>query len=203
VLLAGGQSRRMGRDKAQLQLPDGQTLLQRAESLLRSLCASEAVQFLPPLISGDRPGGVADSASGRGPLGGLHSVCEYLPEKNVACDALLAIPVDMPFLHAELLEKLCLEGAGGGVGALCFGRCHLPLWLRLDESSRDYLRGFMEGKKETSVRALVRQLGGRQLEMPPGNWHLNVNRPEEFAEACGDFFEVREFQCNTQKKIHH
>ncbi|MBB3059653.1 molybdenum cofactor guanylyltransferase [Microbulbifer rhizosphaerae] len=185
VILAGGQSRRMGRDKALLQLPGGQTLLQRAQSLLSSLHAAAGVEFLPPLVSGNRPSGIADSEPVRGPLGGLHAVAEHLRREQIACDALLAIPVDMPLLGAEQLEKLCAEGVGSGEGALCFGRCYLPLWLRLDESSRDCLQGAITPGKEASVKALVRELGGRQLEMPPGNWHINVNRPEEFAEIYG------------------
>ncbi|WP_308366166.1 MULTISPECIES: NTP transferase domain-containing protein [unclassified Microbulbifer] len=184
VVLAGGQSRRMGRDKALLQLPGGQTLLQRAQSLLSNLRARN-VEFLPPLVSGNRSGGIADSTVARGPLGGLHSVAEHLRREQIACDALLAIPVDMPLLGAEQLEQLCAEGVGSGERALCFGRCYLPLWLRLDESGRDYLQGAITPGNEASIKALIRESGGRQLEMPPGNWHLNVNRPQEFAEICG------------------
>ena len=181
VVLAGGQSRRMGRDKALLQLPDGRTLLQRAQSLLCSLRVP-GVEFLPPLVSGDRPGGIADSALARGPLGGLHAVAGHIRRENIACDALLVIPVDMPLLGVEQLEKLCAEGTGIEARALCFGRCYLPLWLRLDEFSLEYLQRAITSEKEASVKALIRELGGRQLEIPPGNWHRNVNCPQEFAE---------------------
>lgn len=178
VLLAGGRSRRMGRDKAQLQLADGQTLLQRAESLLRGLDA-EGLQFLPPLLSGDRPGGIADRLADSGPLGGLHSVAEYLHEGKTPCDALLSISVDMPLLQARQLQSLCAAGFSSGAGAACFGRCHLPLWLRLDGRSRACLLELV--REQASVRELIRRLDGRQLEMPPGDWHINVNRPQEFA----------------------
>lgn len=184
VVLAGGQSRRMGRDKALLQLPGGQTLLQRAQSLLHNLRAPGNVEFRPPLVSGNRPGGIADSAVARGPLGGLHSVAEHLRREEIACDALLAIPVDMPLLGTEQLEQLCVEGVGSGEGALCFGRCYLPFWLRLDRCSRSYLRESMEGKKEASVRGLLSYLQGRQLPVPEGNWHINVNCPQEFEALC-------------------
>lgn len=85
----------------------------------------------------------------------------------------------MPLLNAELLQQLCVEGANRGEKALCFGRCYLPLWLRLDETSQSYLRQFIAGEKDASVGALVKELGG-QLEMPPGDWHRNVNHPQDF-----------------------
>ncbi len=181
VLLAGGRSRRMGRDKAQLQLPNGQTLLQRAESLLRGLNA-DGLQFLPPLVSGDRPGGIADRVPDSGPLGGIYSVAEYLREEKIPCDALLAIPVDMPLLQARQLRDLCVAGSSSGASAACFGRCYLPLWLRLDGRSRACLRELVRGEGEASVRELLGRLGGRQLEMPPGDWHINVNRAQDFSD---------------------
>jgi molybdopterin-guanine dinucleotide biosynthesis protein A len=170
----------MGRDKALLQLPGGQTLLQRAQSLLRSLRAPPGLQFLPPLVSGERPGGIADSAIARGPLGGLHTVSEYLQRENLNCDALLAIPVDMPLLEPQQLEQLCLAGLDSGERPVCFGDFYLPLWLPLSERSRSYLQEVVEEKQPASVRALLNQLGFRQLVAPAGNWNCNINHPQEF-----------------------
>ncbi|WP_323845324.1 molybdenum cofactor guanylyltransferase [Microbulbifer magnicolonia] len=184
VILAGGRSRRMGKDKALLKLPGGQTLLQRAHALLNELDAPPGVQMLPPLVSGDRPGGIADRVCGRGPLGGLHAVAEHLAAEGVDCDALLVIPVDMPLLQREILRQLCAAGAGGAASALCFGACYLPLWLRLDPRSRRYLQEFMAGGEGGAVRSLLQALGGRQLQAPDGDWHTNVNRPPEFQAVC-------------------
>ncbi|MFC6632890.1 molybdenum cofactor guanylyltransferase [Microbulbifer taiwanensis] len=178
LLLAGGHSSRMGRDKAQVEISGGQTLLARAEKLLRDLPSRAGLQFMSPRISGDRPGGIRDLVPGRGPLGGLHSVVEYLYENNIACDALLAIPVDMPNLQRQQLQSLCAAGHSGGDSALCFGHCYLPLWLRLDNHSRTYLRACVGGVEDSSVGAMLRALNGRQLEMPPGDWHHNLNCPQ-------------------------
>lgn len=174
----------MGRDKAQLRLADGQTLLARAESLLANLRMS-GVAFPKPLVSGDRPGGITDPVPDRGPLGGLHAAAEYLRRKGGHCDALLAIPVDMPLLQGALLERLCREGLESDAGALCFERCYLPLWLRLDERSREYLRRAVDGREAPSVRALIEAVGGHSLPKPLGDWHKNVNTLREFSEVSG------------------
>ena len=72
VLLAGGRSRRMGRDKALLPLPDGRRLWQRQLAVLESLHPAEL------FISGSAREGVPslipcldDETPGLGPLGGI------------------------------------------------------------------------------------------------------------------------------------
>lgn len=175
----------MGRDKALLKMPDGQTLLARAEALLAGLRPLHGIEFLTPRVSRNRPGAIADCVPGLGPLGGLYSMAEYLRRKGIACHALLAIPADMPLLSADLLERLCAEGAAGDARALCYGRCYLPLWLSLERGGRDYLRGVVAGEKPASIKAMLGKLGGRQLEMPSGDWHRNINHPHEFEEIAG------------------
>ncbi|WP_346837346.1 NTP transferase domain-containing protein [Microbulbifer sp. SAOS-129_SWC] len=182
LVLAGGQSRRMGRDKAALQLPGGETLLSRAINLLQSLPTVEGIEWLSPRVSGARPGGIADRGPARGPLSGLWAVSESLREAQVSCDGLLAVPVDMPLLQRTQLLTLC-RAARAGASAACFGRYRLPLWLRLDDDGRSYLRRIAagDGGGDASLGALLAALGGEQLPVPAGDWHCNVNRPEEFA----------------------
>ena len=184
MVLAGGQSRRMGRDKATLLLPTGQTLLQRAQALVRSLEDQNGLRFLPALVSGKVDSGIADAVPDRGPLAGLYSVSRFLQQRGMPCDALLVVPVDMPLLRRADLQKLCEEGTGIGAHAVCFGSYHFPLWLRLNRHSLKYLREFIQGARDGAVHSLMRHLDGRRLEVPTGNWHLNVNRPHEFASLC-------------------
>jgi len=180
VVLAGGQSRRMGRDKARLLLPGGETLLQRALGLFAALPALDGVELLPPRVSG--PGGIADCGPACGPLGGLWAVSEHLRAAQVPCDGLLVVPVDMPLLQAAQLLSLC-RAAQAGAPAACLGRYWLPLWLRLGEFSRAYLGRVAAGRGARSLCALFAALDGRQLPVPAGGWHCNVNRPQEFEQA--------------------
>lgn len=58
IILAGGASRRMGRDKASLLLPNGETLLERTLAAVRSAGATELV------VAGDDPGGTLPGEAG-------------------------------------------------------------------------------------------------------------------------------------------
>jgi len=94
LILAGGLSSRMGADKASLVI-EGRTLLQRTATALRVVGATIVA------VSGDRPGGIPDRWPRSGPIGGIASAVEYLPDGE-----LLIVPVDMPRLNQSVLEPL-------------------------------------------------------------------------------------------------
>jgi len=111
IILAGGRSRRMKRDKAGLPMPEG-TLLERIliqaegyfEEILISLSAGQKISVggskLPP---GRRPAvrRVEDEVPGQGPMAGIlaglkaasHGVCAV-----IACD--------IPDIHLNLMRRL-------------------------------------------------------------------------------------------------
>ncbi len=110
VLLAGGESRRMGRDKATLVI-DGLPLWRRQIAILRQLTpvlfvsARERPAWLP-----DEARFIADAPPARGPLGGLAATLAVMPGTH-----LLALAVDMPAMSAEHLATLwgaALPGSG-------------------------------------------------------------------------------------------
>lgn len=179
VVLAGGLSSRMGKDKALLKLPNGRTLLEQAKGVLEKFDAPHGIERLSTLVSGNRPGGVKDRYPAAGPLGGLQAVVAHLGQWEIHCDALLVVPVDMPLLSPALLQQLCAAGEAVEQ-AVCFGDFYLPCWLPLNSRSRQYLDAAATGNAIASMRALFGCLGCMQLPVPAGDWHLNVNRPEDF-----------------------
>ncbi|SFC89302.1 molybdopterin-guanine dinucleotide biosynthesis protein A [Microbulbifer thermotolerans] len=170
VVLAGGRSRRMGRDKAGLPLPGGEHFLQRAVALLRVLPLAQV------LISGNRPGGIPDPVPGMGPVGGLYgTACA------VESGALLVIPVDMPLLHGELLAQLLAAGQRSG-RASYFGDFYFPLWLPLDTGVREFLDAAVRKRGPNSIGALLRQCGAQRLAIPgTAQCFANINTPAEYA----------------------
>jgi molybdopterin-guanine dinucleotide biosynthesis protein A len=178
MVLAGGRSTRMGRDKALLDWR-GRPLLERQLDALRAAGVDDV------RVSGDRPdyGGVADARPGLGPLGGLAGVAGA-----VAGEAdLVVIPVDMPLLGAALLRRLRAEQPPAR--CLRFAGHVLPMRLRLDAASRALLAALLcEGEpRRRSLRVLQQTVGCAEIALAPGeaaqladcnteaSWH-EVNR---------------------------
>lgn len=110
VVLAGGNSSRLGRDKAALRLegPDGLDLLERAVHLLRGLCGQVLIAgrchgVLPYLL---------DAAPGLGPAGGIAAA---LFATGGPC---LVLACDMPFMDAPTMASLLEARASRPRGTL-------------------------------------------------------------------------------------
>ena len=121
-VLAGGRSSRMGTDKAFLEL-NGRTLLERAISLIKSVCSEVAIVGHPEKFSGyDRV--IEDIYPGRGPLAGIHAALSHS-----SAELNLILAVDLPFVSAELLNFLfaCAENSEAVVAVPHTARGFQPL----------------------------------------------------------------------------
>ncbi|MDE3119929.1 MAG: molybdenum cofactor guanylyltransferase [Nitrospirota bacterium] len=100
--LAGGTSRRMGRDKRVLEL-GGQTLLERSLSVLDSLFAEVIVSVAEPLpeLRELRARVVTDMIPDCATLGGL-----YTGLFSASYPRVFAAACDMPFLAAPLIQRM-------------------------------------------------------------------------------------------------
>ena len=103
VLLAGGESRRMGKDKATLQFR-GRPLWQIQFELLRKLQPSEIFisARTDPTWRPEDVRFVADIPPSRGPLSGLAASLAQMHTTH-----LLALAIDMPFMTEDFLLSLC------------------------------------------------------------------------------------------------
>ena len=109
VVLAGGRSGRMGRDKALLTLPDGRTALSAvldaaaavASPVLLAIDGAEHAAQLRPAIGDRNVQLLLDDQPGSGPLAVLARAMAVS-----TTPLLLALAVDMPLLRPELLRLL-------------------------------------------------------------------------------------------------
>jgi molybdenum cofactor guanylyltransferase len=190
IVLAGGRSRRMGRDKAAL-VVDGLPLLVRAVDLLRAAAAEVVVacrdeaQLAPGLVSGLAVR-LAFDRHGEGPLAGIEAGLRV-----AAHDAALVIPVDMPGLTAPLLAML-VEAAGRSAGAdvVVFevdGRA-LPLPALYRRSALPLLAEQLELGR-FKVLELMGRLRVNAIPAPPADWadgaFENVNDRDDLARVAG------------------
>ncbi len=167
VILAGGQSRRMGRDKSFLTL-GGKTLLTWIEETVSAL-------GLPVSVLRE------DLEPGLGPLGGIQTAF------SENCDeSILFLSCDMPFLSVEVLTRL-IEAAGKPYrNAHCevSGRGGFPVLLNpysLPILSRRLRAGYR------SVNGLMRALHSVKIVIESSDeWQfLNLNTPADYTLAEG------------------
>lgn len=118
IVLAGGASRRFGRDKAALSVVRGgavETLAERALRRLAEVCGEVAVADAGRGVV-PRARSLADGP-GRGPAAGLLGAARAFPARS-----LLVLACDLPAVPAALLARLAEVGGGGGLDLA------LPRW---------------------------------------------------------------------------
>ena len=185
MILAGGASRRMGRDKLLLEV-GGVSLLRRVKDAISALCEDVIlVGHSAASLEGVRR--IPDERSGRqGPLAGLEAGLAAARHRPVFVAA-----GDLPFLPTELigalLERLEQAGAcvvvpfhGGRLHPLCavYDRGVLPdVRSALDREVRSVSEFIGTLDRVEFVEEELRRFGD------PGLFLMNVNSPEDLARA--------------------
>lgn len=110
AVLAGGQSSRMGRDKASLPCGD-ETLLARQLRLLAELGVTDRLVSLASAATVPTPDATAarlvlDALPGLGPLGGIAAVLAAARH-----DSVLVLAVDLPALDTAFLRELAAQAS--------------------------------------------------------------------------------------------
>jgi molybdopterin-guanine dinucleotide biosynthesis protein A len=161
LLLTGGRSRRMGRDKAIL-VVGGQTLAGRTATLLASAATGPVIEVGAgvsglPLMIDDRPR--------VGPLGAVASGRTELRRLGWS-GAALVVATDLPRLDAAFLRWLAGHPFDGSVVPVADGQ---PQWLcaRYDPTALDAAEGLVG-----AGRSALRELGavGAALLVDEASW---------------------------------
>ncbi len=185
VVLAGGQSRRMGRNKALMQL-GGERLVDRVVRTLREVCAELLMVTNNPEVYADTGiRMVGDVWPDKGSLGGIYSGLYHATTPYC-----LVVACDMPFLQAASLRYLIesigdhdvvmpdVSGEQQPLHAIYARTCLEPIRRRL-EADRLRIVGFLP---DVRVRTITAE------ELHPFDPELlafqNLNTPEEFEAAA-------------------
>lgn len=179
VVLAGGASRRMGRDKATLRLPDSdRTLVEQLVDVLSRRCrpvfvVAAAGQVLPEL-----PARVLrDEIPDLGPLPATARGLRAAAEAGAALAFVSA--VDLPYLSVDLIDALT------GVAARLDADVVLP-WDGRDHYLAAVYRTRLAGRiedlvaaGERSMRALVDGVDAQRVVLRAARELTNVNSPDQ------------------------
>ena len=197
VVLAGGASKRMGKDKAFLEL-DGRPLVARQVERLQEIfdcviiCANDTARFAPYALAV-----VPDEGGpGGGPLGAIASAVRASPTSHAFCCA-----VDMPFLSTPLVRHMASLSPWFDVviprgdatpgkrstleplHAIYSKRCYEPFARRVAEKKLKVDEAF-EG-----LRVRVLEWDEVTTHDPERRSFRNMNTPEEFAAVARELKE--------------
>jgi len=180
VILAGGQSSRMGTDKAVLEF-DGERLI---DILIRRF-ATKAERII--LSARDDYGSGLeyisdDPGAPGGPVGAIFSVAARLQAMQPEAEGFVTVPVDAPFAPPDLIERLSASGACAVAEdeqrihpTFAYWRCDVV----------NAVRGTHDpGERAPSLQWLARQCGAETVRWPDPKPFININRPEDLMAAA-------------------
>lgn len=159
AVLAGGESRRFGSDKAEALL-DGKRLIDHAAASIAPFCETVVIV--------GRTGGVQDNpAPGLGPLGGLCGALTYGAEAGF--EAVLTTACDVPDLPEQLLSALAASPPAVAAS--------LPVVGVWPTSLAGRLADYLESGSPRAMRDWCKTAGATMVAWPEPI--RNINRPED------------------------
>lgn len=171
VVLAGGASRRMGRNKAFVR-HHGKELIRYAIDLGLQLEAPLAISG--PIVDYQHLGYpvLEDVVTDQGPLGGLYSLFDQLPS-----DALILIPCDCPDLRPETLLALIRKFQPPATVARDPEQIH-PLVGIYHRSCLPFVEMALTSGRR-SMHGLLDALDAHTLEFEDAEQFRNINYPDQ------------------------
>jgi molybdenum cofactor guanylyltransferase len=197
LILAGGVSKRMQRDKAALEY-QGKTQLARAFELasrhvnkvfvsLRADQTSDPTRAQWPMI--------VDSSEGEGPVVGIRSALAAHAEV-----AWLVLACDLPFLSDAAIEEL-LRRRDPGALATAYKSAHdglpEPLCAIWEPAAAQVLADYQAAGGHCPRKFLIRH-GAHLLDLPDPRALDNVNTPQEYSQAVAALETLAPMQVKIQ-----
>ncbi len=190
LLLAGGQSRRMGGGDKCLQLLGGRPVLGRILDIARPQVAALVLNAngAPERFAEFGLPVAADVVDGfAGPLAGVLTGLDWARDNAPGCDWVASFACDAPFAPADLVARLAAAVEDGAADLACAssgGRDHpvFGLWpLRLADDLRRAV--VADGVRKVDVWTARHDLVRADWPCDPIDPFFNLNRPEDFARA--------------------
>jgi molybdopterin-guanine dinucleotide biosynthesis protein A len=179
LVLSGGKSSRMGRDKSAMTIGT-ETMLQRSVAVMNSLNLDRVV------VSGAEFD-IPDIFPEKGPVGGIYSAIQYL-SLNVG-DIVLIIPNDMPLLSSDILLKLVQQSQVQKC-TFIYKQHPMPLSLYISTSILTRLQ-LLEGATGMSIKYLIEADRVEELAVSSQDVFSNVNTPQELENAIQTYNKMR------------
>ena len=180
ILLSGGKNRRMGTNKAFLQI-DGERLIDRSIRLYRSIFSEIILVTNEPRLYLDQDVTiVTDLTKDKGPLMGIYTGLFYASSEDIFVAA-----CDMPYLNGDFIRYMIDQRGDEDIVAPLSGDRPEPLHAIYSKRCMSPIRGLLDSDhlKITGFYKGLRQklIGGDVLQSfdPHGRMFINMNTPED------------------------
>jgi molybdenum cofactor guanylyltransferase len=190
LVLAGGRSKRMGRDKTLMQWHGMEQRYYVAE-MLKLLCDEVFISYRKDQFYQTSAGyrALIDTFSGIGPYGAILSAFAFQPDR-----AWLVVASDLPLLDSRTLEYLVSHRSIKHIATAfqsLYDGLPEPLITIWEPKSQGLLLGYLAQGYTCPRKALIMSENVHILQPPDPNALLNVNTPEDLATAEQIIFQNR------------
>ena len=182
LVLAGGKSKRMGRDKGSIEW-HGKEQQHYMADLLRPLCNKIYISHRhgQEAKTNKNYKTLVDTYTGIGPYGAILSAFRFQPDV-----AWFVVACDLPLLDTDTLKYL-LVNRNAAAMATTFQSPHdglpEPLITIWEPRSREILLSFLANGYTCPRKLLIQSDAAHILQPPDSNALMNVNTPEDFKKA--------------------
>ena len=192
IILAGGQSRRMGGGDKTLLALGGRSLLDHVVKRLVPQVGPLALSANgdPARFAGFGLPVLADTVEGyAGPLAGILTGIEWA---SIACDAVVTVAGDTPFFPKSMVERLAAAAATkpGAIAVASSGGRRHPTFALWPLGLHDALRRFLVDEDNRRVSTFIDRHDVVEVEFPmlaSGEQQIdpffNINTPDDLAIA--------------------
>jgi len=180
VILAGGQSQRMGgRDKGLVEL-NGRRLIDCVIERLKH--QTDHILISAPHDYGTGLDHIPDAPdASKGPAGGVYSAYQWMLTHEPHAAGFYTAPVDAPFAPNDLIIRL---GAGGGTAIVSDGENDHPTFAYWTAEALAAAWPALRGQPSVSLKKLADICAARRVVWPDVASFLNINTPEDLTAAA-------------------
>lgn len=189
VILAGGQSSRMGPERKPLSLVHGESLLSRVIKRLKPQVSEVLLSCEPgdDTLSGFNLALVEDILPRhRGPLTGLYSALQFLHDSGRE-HGLMLCPCDAPFIPGDLVGRLlaAIEGSDKPVAVVSYEGVLQPTFSLWQNHHLAAIKEAVMARGQGGLKHMLYALPHVVVEWPrvePPPFY-NINTPEDLSQA--------------------
>ena len=179
AIIAGGSGTRIGGRKPLVQLANRPMIAHVAEKLGRPLSVvgdAEAAEIVSATPLADK-----DFGDAHGPLVGIDASLDW--GHSISASYVMIAPCDCPLLPKDITERLLSEIRNEACACIRTTNGLEPLISLWSSELARSINTILRNGKHPPIRDLMRDIGTVEVRLPDDRHALNVNTPEDLADA--------------------